>query len=494
MGDFAEGLVGVTLDGRYRLEAVLGEGGMGAVFRATHLAMDRRVAIKLLKPHLTGDEAALHRFAREARNALKVESEHAVKVVDYGVTPLFDYYMVLEYLDGRTVQRELEIDGPFSPARVVHIARQVLHALGAAHRIGLIHRDIKPDNLLLLKQGDDPDYTKVLDFGVSKLMEGSAKSSRSALKLTQAGVVFGTPEFMSPEQACGLALDGRSDLYSLAATMYSMLTGTALFEGNSAIELLTHHARTPAPHLPADLAPRLDAVLQRCLGKHKEARYPSAEALDAELAALEPFLRGERIPSGPSPKLALFSPSTYVEALDESNLDLEMPRGRRGLYLAIGGVAVAAMLAVAIGVALHRRGPKAEALDGTDGGTVALASRAPIADAGVAPDAAVVIDAGPAAIDAGTRHLVMPPPPHNAELDQHLADFAAAKQSGNVLKELAAAQLALKADPHSVRAKLAFAEALVATQNTTEACKQLRQLPSSAPVAALMRSASCGSD
>ena len=492
MGEFAEGLVGVTLDDRYRLDAVLGEGGMGAVFRATHLALDRKVAVKLLKPHLTGDEAALQRFAREARNALKVDSEHAVKVVDYGVTPLQDYYMVLEYLDGRTVQRELEIDGPFTPMRVVHIARQVLHALGAAHRIGLIHRDIKPDNLLLLKQGDDPDYTKVLDFGVSKLMEGSAKSSRSALKLTQAGVVFGTPEFMSPEQACGLELDGRSDLYSLAATLYAMLTGAALFEGNSALELLTHHARTPPPHLPAELPARLDEVLQRCLAKHKETRYASAEALDAALAALEPVLRGEQPGTAPTARAVMFSPSAYVAALESSELQLPVAPRRRGLYLALGGIAVAAMLAIAVAVALGKRahGPSAPA----DASARAAARPVP-ADAALPDDAGPPPDAAPG-IDAGVRHAPIAPvaPPKNPELEQHLADFADAKRTGNVLKELAAAQLAVKSDPRSTRARLAFAEALIAAQNTTEGCKQLRQLPASPQVTALVHAAGCGSD
>jgi serine/threonine-protein kinase len=145
---FAEGLVGITLDNRYRLDAVLGEGGMGAVFRATHLAMDRKVAVKLLKPHLASNEASLQRFLREARSTMKVDSPHAVKVLDYGVTPHRDYYMVLEYLDGRTVQRELDIDGVFAPARVIHVARQALHALAAAHATGLIHRDLKPENIL----------------------------------------------------------------------------------------------------------------------------------------------------------------------------------------------------------------------------------------------------------------------------------------------------------------------------------------------------------
>ncbi|HLL21815.1 MAG TPA: serine/threonine-protein kinase, partial [Kofleriaceae bacterium] len=324
---FAEGLVGITLDGRYRLDAVLGEGGMGAVFRATHLAMERKVAVKLLKPHLVNDETQLQRFAREARSTLKVDSPHAVKVLDFGVTPQRDYYMVLEYLDGRTVQRELDIDGAFAPRRVVHIARHALHALGAAHRSGLVHRDIKPDNLLLMRVGSDPDYTKVLDFGVAKLMQGAAASDRSQLALTQAGTVFGTPEFMSPEQACGHALDGRSDLYSLAATMFLMLTGQAMFEAGSVIEWLTHHARTPAPRLSMvrpELAayPALDELVARCLEKHRDRRPETADELDALLANLEPTL-DDRVPHAPGIRTISrpVSASAYLHALPSRLVD-----------------------------------------------------------------------------------------------------------------------------------------------------------------------------
>ncbi|HEU4615103.1 MAG TPA: protein kinase [Kofleriaceae bacterium] len=317
---FAAGLVGIVLDGRYRLDALLGEGGMGAVFRAHHLAMDRKVAVKLLKPHLTSDESALHRFAREARATMRVDSEHAVKVLDFGITPHRDYYMVLEYLDGRTVQRELDVDGPFEPARVVHVAKQALLALGAAHASGLVHRDIKPDNLLLMRSGDDPDFVKVLDFGVAKLMDGAARTDRSALAITQAGMVFGTPEFMSPEQACGQQLDGRSDLYSLAATMFAMLTGCGLYRAKSPIEWLTHHARTPPPHLTeasAVLAPykELDTVLQSCLAKHREDRPQTAEEMANMLAAIEHTLGQGRAPL-PALRGPTFSPSTYVPALD----------------------------------------------------------------------------------------------------------------------------------------------------------------------------------
>jgi serine/threonine-protein kinase len=291
--------------------------------------MERRVAVKLLKPHLTSDATQLQRFAREARSTLKVESPHAVKVLDFGVTPQRDYYMVLEYLDGRTVQRELDVDGPFSPARTVHVARQALHALGAAHQRGLVHRDVKPDNLLLMRAGADPDYTKVLDFGVAKLMEGAPRSDQSALALTQVGMVFGTPEFMSPEQACGHPLDGRSDLYSLAATMFAMMTGCGLFENGSPIEWLTHHARTPPPHLamaqPGLAAyPELDELLQRCLAKQRDRRPKDAEEMERLLAALVPTL--SRAPGAPPPKSAAavkstFSSSSFLDALPPETVD-----------------------------------------------------------------------------------------------------------------------------------------------------------------------------
>ncbi|HTL37090.1 MAG TPA: serine/threonine-protein kinase, partial [Kofleriaceae bacterium] len=320
---FAEGLVGIVLDERYRLDALLGEGGMGAVYRAHHLQMDRRVAIKLLKPHLTSDDAQVQRFMREARATMKVDSDHAVKVLDFGITPSRDYYMALEYLDGRTVQRELDVDGPFAPARVMHIARQALHALGAAHAAGLIHRDIKPDNLLLMKEGDDLDYTKVLDFGVAKLMEGTARTDRSAMAITQAGMVFGTPEYMSPEQACGQALDGRSDLYALAATMFSMLTGCGMYNAKTPIEWLTHHARTPPPHLTEglkDLAPytALDAAMQKCLAKRREDRPQTAAEMTALLDSVAPTLgRAKSAASSSARGLAMrAAQSSYFAAID----------------------------------------------------------------------------------------------------------------------------------------------------------------------------------
>jgi serine/threonine-protein kinase len=529
---FAEGLVGVVLDDRYRLDAVLGEGGMGAVYRAHHLAMDRKVAVKLLKPHLTSDDSALQRFMREARSTMKVDSDHAVKVLDFGITPQRDYYMVLEYLDGRTVQRELDIDGPFTPARAIHVAKQALIALGVAHGKGLIHRDIKPDNILLLRVGDDPDFTKVLDFGVAKLMEGAATSSRSALSITQAGMVFGTPEFMSPEQACGQPLDARSDLYSLAATMFAMLTGCGLFRATSAIEWLTHHARTPPPHLaeglPA-LAPftALDAVLQTCLAKRKEERPASAAEMAALLASCDgsmPAAISSRTPRAPAtPGLSIASPSTYVEAIDSSvtllpsaatdttppstsSLIAHARGSRRGVWLALGGSAILAIL-VTTAIVASRTRTRDSALAASDTEPVADPDRTAIAtatatiDAGGA-DAAGGDEVAAALIDAGTRHATpadartratapVTRPRVNAEAAAHLAAAEQAHIGGNRLRQLAEADAALQADPRNVRARFLFADALIASGDLERGCKYLRDLRKNPTARARSRQAGC---
>jgi serine/threonine protein kinase len=541
---FAHGLVGVTLDGRYRLEAVLGEGGMGSVFRATQLAMDRKVAIKLLKPHLTGDDAALQRFAREARATRKVESAHAVKILDFGVTPLGDYYMVLEYLDGRTVQRELEIDGPFAPARVAHIARQALDALGTAHDQGLIHRDVKPDNLLLMRVGTDADYTKILDFGVAKLMQGTA-SDRSQLALTAAGMVFGTPEFMSPEQACGHELDGRSDLYSLAVTMFVMLTGTMLFEGKTAIEWLTHHARTPAPRLAMvrpELGgyPELDDLLQRCLAKHREQRPATAAEMAAQLAQLAPTLT--RTPAAaPRSVAAAVTPasqphaSSYFHALRDAapvdtttadtpvarvvsaptvGLPPAVPRPRRGLYLWLGGVVIASLVGVALGVAIRSSASRSTSIssEAHDAGVAmgvtdtrppdATRSAAALADAapGDAPGVAVaVIDAGDASAappgDAGTAapvHVAVPV--RNPAAEEHLRNAEDAFRDDNRLKQLAEADLALKANPRSIRARFLLGDALIKGNDLDRGCFHLRALKRNQVAHDRARAAGCPGD
>jgi len=504
---FAAGLIGITLDGRYRLDALLGEGGMGAVYRAYHLAMERKVAVKLLKPHLTSDEIALRRFAREANATLKVDSPHAVRVLDFGVTPLKDYYMVLEYLDGRTAARELDIDGIFAPSRVIHIACQVLEALGAAHRLGLIHRDIKPDNILLMRVGDDGDFAKVLDFGVAKLMQGSAIAPASALSLTQAGMVFGTPEFMSPEQACGLPLDGRSDLYSLAATMFALLTGKGLFEGKTAIEWLTHHARTPPPHIGdviPELAPyrELDAILQRCLAKHQQERPRDAAEMTKLLQMIAPLVSGARVSGRAEIGATLFSPSKYIEALPSDAMEPTLPpkkvlsttaiqrlTQRRGLLFALGAIAVVGVVATAIVLATTKSPAATGELHATapapDAHVIARADAASLdAVVTVAVDAMAPVDAAPVT-------PVQPHPPKNPELDEQLRLAEAAKRGGDFLNQVKYADLALKADPHSVRARFLLGDGLLASQDFDHGCKYLRALTRYPPAQARAKDAGC---
>jgi serine/threonine protein kinase len=561
---FAQGLVGVTLDERYRLDAVLGEGGMGAVFRATQLAMDRKVAVKLLKPHLTSDQAALQRFAREARATRKVDSPHAVKILDFGVTPLGHYYMVLEYLDGRTVQRELEIDGPFAPARVARIARQALSALGAAHDQGLIHRDVKPDNLLLMRVGSDADYTKILDFGVAKLMQGAA-ADRSQLALTAAGMVFGTPEFMSPEQACGQALDGRSDLYSLAATMFVMVTGTGLFEGKTALEWLTHQASTPAPRLalvrPELTAyPELDDLLQRCLAKHRDQRPGTAAEMAALIAALEPTLlraptaaprrdtpASRQVAAAVTPATR-FHVSSYFQPLldagppglapevaanrvglaptvDLPSLPSALPPAppapppatkpfRRGLYFWLGGAAIASLLGGAIGIVIRTSGSQntsipaaepasaphevivaAEPADETepvDAATLATAKPSDTTTTTMPP-----LDAGPAVVPRDAPPVPSshgPAPVRNARAEEHLRNAEDAFRRNNQLKQLAEADLALRADPRSVRAKYLLGDALLKGGDLDRGCAYLHALKRNQVAHDRARAAGCPDD
>lgn len=516
MASFAEGLVGITLDDRYRLDAVLGEGGMGAVFRATHLAMERKVAVKLLKPHLASNEASLQRFLREARSTMKVDSPHAVKVLDYGVTPHRDYYIVLEYLDGRTVQRELDIDGVFAPARVAHIARQALHALAAAHATGLIHRDLKPENILLMRVGNDPDYTKLLDFGVAKLMEGTAHSAQSQLALTQVGTVFGTPEFMSPEQACGHPLDGRSDLYSLGATMFAMLTGCGLFDVGSPIEWLTSHVRTPPPHLTdvrpeLNAYPELDDLIQRCLAKHRDLRPASASELADLLAKLEPTLvsRVPGTPPSPSGKVKPFSTSMFFTAVEAAGLGTTPPRQstrdllaaarprRRWLYgliavalIAVGATAVvmatrsdqtaAPLDALAVTTAADAR----SAIDAATGEPL-IDARPPVdappsppPDASLAPDARITVD------DGALRN-------RQRQVAEHLKAAEAGLAAGNNLAQMTNADLALQLDPRNVRARYLLADALIKGGDKDAGCQHLRLLGRNALARRLAESAGC---
>lgn len=266
-------LIGTTIADKYLLEAKLGTGGMCEVYRARHVVIGKEVAVKILRPELAADPMIAERFEQEARAASRIRHPNAIDVNDFGVANGTTPYIVMELVDGKTVGQLLRETGPFSVERAVNILRQVCGALESAHMAGVIHRDIKPDNIMIAEY-EGGDWVEVCDFGVAKIQEDVNR--RAAL--TGANFILGTPRYMSPEQCEERPVDARSDIYSLGVVLYEMLTGEAPFEGNSTRLLVAHTFETPPlirtkrPDLPADL----EAVVMRALDKDPARRPQSA--------------------------------------------------------------------------------------------------------------------------------------------------------------------------------------------------------------------------
>src|SRR5882757_8325358 len=224
-------LLGHTLDDKYRLEARLGIGGMGTVYRARHVLIDRPVAIKVLNPRFVEDEAARTRFRREARAAGRLQHANAVTVTDFGESHDGYVYLVMELLEGRTLRDVLAKEAPLDAARAVSLMMQISAAVAAAHDAGIIHRDLKPANIFIVQRAEVPALVKVLDFGIAKVAADFLDED-DHLTLTQVGAMIGTPRYMSPEQCSGSPLTAAADVYSLGVILYEMLTGTVPFSGS----------------------------------------------------------------------------------------------------------------------------------------------------------------------------------------------------------------------------------------------------------------------
>ena len=314
--DAPDPYLGSVLGERYAIEAVIGEGGMGRVYLARHQMIDKPVAIKILHVELARDKEAVGRFVREARAASSIGNPHIVDVSDFGETRDGSTYFVMEYLDGLTLADLLDAEGALAPALTIHLGRQMCDGLAAAHAQGIIHRDLKPDNIVVVKKGDQ-DFAKILDFGIAKVSGPSGGT-----KLTIAGAVFGTPHYMSPEQAAGTQVDHRADVYSLGILLYEMASGELPFHADNFMGILTQHMYRPPPSirsrpLGAGCPAALEAVILNCLAKRPAARYATMEELGEDLARLG---RGEAplAVTDPTTESARFSVPAEFLATTES--------------------------------------------------------------------------------------------------------------------------------------------------------------------------------
>lgn len=322
-----------VLAGRFRLEAILGEGGMGTVYRATDLRLEREVAVKVVRPFADSTETAA-RFVREARRTAQVRHPNVVEVFDVGETAEGDLFLVMELLRGEPLSTRLTREGRVAVDAFASIAVEMCGGLGAAHALGIVHRDVKPANIMLVTHGGRRDLVKVVDFGI-------AKTERTATALTDADTLLGTLEYISPEQILGEApLDARSDVYALGLVMYLMLAGTPAFRGVPRSALIHHHLEVepePLGHRAPNSAipPALAAVVMRALAKSPAARYTNASTLRL---ALEEALSGAIVvhSSLPVPELASAAGARPPQSAFPQETLVDPPARRRDDHLARG--------------------------------------------------------------------------------------------------------------------------------------------------------------
>jgi len=277
----ATSLVGQVVSNRYRIQKMIGEGGMGAVYLAEHTHMRKRVALKLLHAEMSQDEEVLARFRREAEAAAHVEHPNVAAATDFGQTEDGAFFLVLEYVEGTSLRDVLK-GGALSPQRALHVARQIAFALERAHGGGIVHRDLKPENVMLVHKGDDADFVKVLDFGIAKVEPHPQRDTTQPL--TKLGTILGTPEYMAPEQALGETVGPAADLYAVGVMLYEMLTGKHPFDADDRMAVLSMHIVAPVPKM-ADRNPAIDIpspiedLVRRLLEKDAKQRPVGARAL-----------------------------------------------------------------------------------------------------------------------------------------------------------------------------------------------------------------------
>jgi serine/threonine-protein kinase len=394
---------GDVLAGKYRVERVLGAGGMGVVLAAQHLDLEKRVAIKLMRAEMLADAGSVARFLREARAAVRIESEHVARVLDVGRIENGAPYLVMEFLEGVDLQARLRERGPMPVPQAVDFLVQACVGVAEAHALGIVHRDLKPANLFLIRRSDGQPLVKVLDFGISKLAD---LGSESGMSVTKTGSVMGSPLYMSPEQMRSAKdVDARSDIWALGVILFELLTGRTPFLGTTLTEVTVQVITEPPPpvrSLRPDVPGGLEAVIQRCLEKDRRVRFSNvAEVARAlvdfgppRLAATVERISGIAHASGQPASAPARSPSsTYEPAPVRREETLAAPetmapfgrtaaiapirRTRAVWALALGGVALVAA-AGALTLALHRTADPAQSTGGVAAGPESATTIGPV--------------------------------------------------------------------------------------------------------------------
>ena len=331
-------MIGRTIAGRYEVIGLLGKGGMGAVYKARQPAVQRMIALKVLLQEFAENETVIRRFHQEALAASRLEHPNTIRVYDFGQTDDGILFIAMEYLRGQSLAQAQARGSVMSPKRVVYIMHQVCKSLAEAHKAGIIHRDLKPDNIFLVDIEGERDFAKVLDFGVAKLKEFEGNEGT----LTQAGMIFGTPKYMSPEQARSGDLDARSDVYALGVMLYEMITGRAPFVGENPLAILIAHVNEAPPAFfdvnpNVDVPPALEAVVFKALAKNREHRHANVEELLRELEAVDKLLDGASYESvaaalpgilpGADGSPSMVGPAILPQGSDETQGGVVQPSG-----------------------------------------------------------------------------------------------------------------------------------------------------------------------
>jgi serine/threonine-protein kinase len=438
---------GDVLAGKYRVERVLGVGGMGVVVAAHHIQLDEKVALKFLLPNALGNAEALARFEREARAAVKIKSEHVARVSDVGKLDSGAPYMVMEYLDGGDLSGVLEKQGRLPADQAIAFVLQACEAIAEAHSLGIVHRDLKPSNLFCIRRRDGQLSIKVLDFGISKVtVPGAAGGAGHDMGMTRTTTVVGSPVYMSPEQMqSSKGVDHRTDLWSMGVILYELLTGRIPFDADTVTELAVQVVTQPVPPMEAaaiGMPPGLEQVVLRCLEKQRDTRFQTIGDLAEALSPFAPpraRLSIERIhgmlgpPSPPPPSSADLAPAlaASVRRSGSTVAEWQSDSSAKHANRTPIGVAAAAAVALVVGivVVVARRSPApatspspavapAASAAPTASTTPATKSAEPTAEAPPAPPSATAPPpvsaptAAPAAPSAAAAIHRPPPAPH----------------------------------------------------------------------------------